>query len=161
MSWYGPLTYGYPGSYIDIAGASLYADNLVFPSKFGDDYAALQSFGKPLFFTEVGPSDQNSSWDARTILTALRNYPKIVGFQSWQDDFALANVQNGAAVINDVSVLNAADLGQVVVTPPPPAYNVFVACGAGGTPIGVASSLDKAKAAFPSASSFVGFVEQV
>lgn len=152
MSWYGPLTYGLPVGY-DLVGASLYTDNLKFPDKFGSDYSALTGMGAPVFLFEAGSGSGSASWDARTLLTAATSYPKLVGFQSWQDSYALANVQNGAAVMASPVVVNRGFAGS-----PAPASNVWVATDVSGTVLGVASSQAKAQATWPS-STIQGFVE--
>jgi mannan endo-1,4-beta-mannosidase len=108
MSWYAPLTYGLPSRF-DIIGATLYADDLTFPDKFGSDYRALRGTGKPVMLFETGAARQPSepTFDARRYVAGVhRRYPAVIGVQVWQDGWAWVNSAHYREALADPIAIN-------------------------------------------------------
>jgi hypothetical protein len=161
MSWYTSLDYARPpaGQY-DLAGASLYTDNLLFPNKFNDDYQTLLAAGVPVLLFEAGPNQQDgtASWDATQLTAGLHaQYPNIVGFQAWQDSpnpLALASFTNGGQAMLDPHAINLDTLA-----PPAPTPDTWIAQDTTGKVLGCAGTSAKATQLWPGAA-VNGFVRQ-
>jgi len=109
MAWYAGIGYGYPGSAVDVVGASLYSDKMIFANKFGNDYAILTGFGKPAVLFEVGSLNGNLGWDARIIGAALATrYPLLCAANAWQDGFSWMEMANSSVVLNGSRVVGRA-----------------------------------------------------
>ena len=121
LDWDAPCSFGRP-SWVDLVGASLYSDTLTMPNKYANTYTDLVATGKPILFGELGPADthqQLGTWDDRLIINTIRStYPKVVGWQGWQenaDDVLLSPVDNQhfTELVSDLWSVQLAD-----ITPP-------------------------------------------
>lgn len=84
----GEYTRNYPGAaYVDIVGADVYSDSMAI-----SDYDTLKALGKPIFYTEFGPSGPtgpgplNGTFNYALLAEKIRStYPEVVGWLSWHD----------------------------------------------------------------------------
>jgi hypothetical protein len=89
LDWDAPISFGRP-LWVDIVGASLYANDETFLNRYTNTYQDLVGTGKPVMLFEAGPdqsvpnSNPNGTWDSTTIINSIRdNYPQVVGWQGW------------------------------------------------------------------------------
>jgi len=116
-------SYPYPGdSYVDIIAPTIYRDNLDFTECYDDLIKFSTSHGKPIAFSECGPSPWDGSpldgsFDNRLYATQLKKCPKIAFFISWSSWFdkdtkvnmSLVDNMYASELLNDPYIINMGD----------------------------------------------------
>lgn len=95
-------------AYTDMVGASLYTND---PTEFMSIYNTFKPLGLPMLFSEFGPggtTQGNAAFNFTTLVSALQNYPMVVGWQEWW------SANNGVGWGHELS--NAANLKQALTS---------------------------------------------
>jgi mannan endo-1,4-beta-mannosidase len=115
-----PEDYGYPGGgYVDLVGLDVYGTDL---EVIATGYQRLQQAApdKPLWLSEFGPfkgseAKKNPSlkgprYDYTRLIRRIREeYPKIVGFQSWNGAWSMAGQAKAKELLEDPWVVTLED----------------------------------------------------
>lgn len=110
----------YPGDgYVDLVGLSAYITETILPRSEGDSYTPMLALGKPLIFSETGPThykldgvttQRDGTFDNRNIINLIKNsYPKIAAFMSWNSTggykMSIRTDANAQALVDDPMII--------------------------------------------------------